>query len=268
MAKGKRRWILSGMAGVVVLAACIGFMVSGRNPSVPRNEPADSGPASPSPDRVETVRVAATATEASHGFGLVKAGSKHSVTFLIDSSSASDVSVRRIRSECDCMTVSRPPKCLAAGATTAVQVDLEVPSDTQHYSQRILLQTSDPARPLIALQIQADIGLPLIARTVRPDTEGGDVRIVLTNRGDREIRPVYATSSMPEVVARVPRATVPAGGDLAIPLTGPDSALTAARCIKISIFTDCPTQPRVDVEINPASQAAKAESPSDGEPPA
>jgi hypothetical protein len=210
-------------------------------------------------EQVQTVRhdklpiaaeVAVTGRAGEYDFGYVLPKSPHRMAFVIQRDRA--VAVEKVISECKCMAAADPPEQLAAGKTQVV-VDFVAPEERLHYSKRVLIKTADADEP-IALRIRADVGLPLTADPKQVEltaaSEGGFTgSIRLVNRGAEPVRPVYATSSNLAFVAKVPRATVPAGGSLEIPVvcSGNSTRLSAGT---ISIHTDSQAQPSVNVKVS------------------
>ena len=191
-----------------------------------------------------------------HDLGYVEPESKHTVVFAVDNPGPKPIEIRKVRSECKCMGVPKPPAALAAGECTKVTVSFKAPAETLRYSKRILLMTKDPGRPVIALRLKADVGLPVAAEPASVDlgqVGAGENRwgtLKLVNRGKRPVRPIYATSTSDHVIAEIPRATIAPGKSLAISvrICGCGQA-TGSRRGTLSIHINHPKQRRVDVRF-------------------
>ena len=190
-------------------------------------------------------------------FGFVAPGSRHTVTFALPNHDRSDVRILRVRSECECMTVPNPPSSLATAAETLVTVVLVAPEERTRYDQRILIQTNQKNRELIALRIMADVGQPLafdpavVDLGTVPATEKTKATLWLRHRGTKlTVTPVFASSSDLSVVAHVPRRSISPGDRLAIPLTiTPEANSPGPRRVNLSLRTDSPDQPKVNAKI-------------------
>jgi hypothetical protein len=189
-------------------------------------------------------------------FGYVKPKSKHSVVFVVHNPTSRTLAIRKVRSECKCMLAPNPPKEIPAGGKSLVRVDFVAPKDRMRYSKRILLQTGDAKYPLVTLRVKADVGLPLeavpktvVLGAIRPGQKRQG-KVTIRNRGGKPVRPIYSTSTVPGCLALIPRAQIPAGGELEIPLSVRAAAgATGARRATVRIHTDCAAQPRVDLEV-------------------
>jgi len=205
-------------------------------------------------------------------FRYVPTKSTHYVDFEIRNGKSQAVAVRSIRSECKCMKVSAGPKALPANSVTRLRVGFVAPDKAMRYDKRIVIQTSDPARKVIALRVMADVGRPI---EVRPQVialgalpAGLEHRAVVTlvNHGEVAVRPIYGTSTTPQCTARIPRATIGAsGGTLAIPIViRPTGPAGRKHTVTVHIHTNCRTQSQISVrteyQIAAGGQTAAAAS--------
>jgi len=194
-----------------------------------------------------------------HDFGFVEPGSRHKVVLALRNASDAPVSIRKVRSECRCMTALLSSLDIAPGESARVQVVFKAPRKPTTYSKRLLLWTSgtsDRSASRFALGVAARVGLPLEAKPEMVDAgtliagEHCRCRVRIVNGGAKAVRPIYATSTRDGCTVLVPRATVPPRGSLDVPVlvrtAVGDSGPGKASC---SIQTDCPEQPRVGLAV-------------------
>lgn len=200
--------------------------------------------------------VLVTGDQAEHDFGFVKPKAVAYVTFSLRNPAKSPLRVHKIRNECKCMVILAAPKLIKPESSDMVKVKFIAPKDNTTYSKRIVLLTADPARPIITLRIKASVGLPLEVQPRQLDLgtlvrgRQREVNVTILNRGDRPVRPVYATSSRAACTALIPRALIPAGGKLSIPiLIKTQDAPPGGQTATISIHTDCSSQPVVNLQL-------------------
>jgi len=202
------------------------------------------------------VAVWGPAWEAECDFGFISPSSTHRVVFVLANRSARPIGIKRVRSECACMKVQTEPKALPARSSSEVPVTLAAPDRASSYSKRILLSTDDSEAPQIVLRLSARVGRPLELRPSQLDfgrvAAGGSrtAEVTLFNHGSAPVRPVYSTCTDLGCVARIPRAAVPAGGSLSIPLivrASPDAS--GPQRATVNIHTDSPDQPRLAVRV-------------------
>lgn len=200
--------------------------------------------------------VSATGDQAGHDFGFVKPKAVAYVAFSVRNPAKSPLRMHKIQSECKCMVILSAPKLIKPESSDMVKVKFIAPEDNITYSKRIVLLTTDSARPIIALRIRAKVGLPLEVRPQQLDLgtlvrgRQRKVNVTLLNRGDRPVRPVYATSSAAACTALIPRALIPAGGKLSVPIhIKTRDVPPGERTATISIHTDCSSQSVVNVQL-------------------
>lgn len=244
------------IAAVVVAAALAGgglWYFASRPPGPGPSAPAGRGGGSTPHGKAEM------------DLGFIEPGSRHEVSFVVDNPATRPLGVRRVRSECACMTTPTPPKAIPAGGGGEVKVVFLAPKESIDYAGKVVLETDSKDRPVIPLVVKARVGLPLevspavvrLGKLSPGQTCTGAV--VLWNRGRETVRPLYATAADTTCVAQVPRASIPPGGKLEIPIlvkvspgaSGPQEA-------KMRIHTDCPAQETVDVSAEYDVGAAAA----------
>ena len=189
-----------------------------------------------------------------YDFGFVKPRAVRKVLLAVPNASEAAVRVTQVRSECACMAAVTSEAPTPPGETLRVRVVLRAPKKRQQYDKRILLQTDDPARPLVPIRIRAAVGEALQPEPRRVDfgrVAAGRRReqpVVLVNHLDRPVRLVYSTSSGSGCFAKVPRDPVPAGGRLSVPLvvTGRGEG---RQEVTVRIQTDLDFQPSVPVRV-------------------
>lgn len=195
-----------------------------------------------------------------HDFGFVGPGTVHYVAFNLRNPAGTPLKLRKVHSECGCMQVVDPPAVIPAGGEAAVKVRLAAPKKTLTYSKRVIV-LPEGNRPAIALQVSARVGLPLEAEPKTIDLgmlvvgEQRQAFLTVVNHGDKAVRPVYGTSTLAGCLPKVPRADVPPGGRLAIPIevrAAGTSAMTATAATEtgtVRIQTDSDKQPTVEAQV-------------------
>jgi len=208
--------------------------------------------------------------KAKHDFGFVEPNSRHKAVVAIRNASDAPVTVKRVRSECRCMTALLSSLTIPPGDTARVQVVLKAPRKPTTYDKRLLLWTSGGGASPFALGVAARVGLPLEAEPSAVDAgtliagEHRRCRVRIVNSGAKAVRPIYATSSRDGCTVLVPQATVPSSGSLEIPVMVRteigDSGPGKAVC---SIHTDCPEQPGLGLTVtwdtSPAYRLSRGE---------
>lgn len=189
-------------------------------------------------------------------FGYIEPESTHTGRFILSNDSEKHVFIRRIDSECKCTTVDEQPKAIPAGQSVRVPFTFVAPADRTNYAKRVVLYTKDNETKPIVCTLRARIGLPLRADPAVIDLGdiGGvvpsDPKITLHNDGDKPVPLLYALSSAPGLYAQVPRASIPAGGSIDIPLKIEPSELKAGtHTVNVTVHVDEPAQRSVGVRV-------------------
>jgi hypothetical protein len=190
-----------------------------------------------------------------HDYGFVMPGSHHKADFRLRLPQVkSPIKIKRVRTDCPCLKVAETPEALTPGQDSLLGLVLIAPDARERYEGKVIVQTEDKTLPLIAIEVSADVGMPLRVSPSPLDLgvvpAGREMRatVSLANRGTQAIRPVYATSSKPECIARIPRATVAPKGTLEIPVLLTSSGSGRQRAT-LTIHTDSDLQPTVEIPI-------------------
>jgi hypothetical protein len=199
--------------------------------------------------------IAAGPAGTSFDLGFVKPGSRHEVVYRLQVPDSKGMTVKRIRSGCECMTLGSKPETIASGKATDVRVVFVAPGKATAYDESIFIQTDSKTAPLITLTLKADVGLPLAAEPATLDLgrlEPGKKMhkvVKLLNRGQEQVRPAYATSSRTDCIVEIPRAIIAGGGALEIPVEIQAGTAPGKQTVMVQIYTDSPTQPLVPLRI-------------------
>jgi hypothetical protein len=192
---------------------------------------------------------------ACHDYGFVMPGSKHKADFHLRLPQVTEtIRIKRVRTDCPCLKIAETPQTLTPGEDVLLGVVLIAPETRERYEGKVIVQTEDPSLPMIAIEVSADVGMPLRATPSPLDlgvvAAGGEIRraISLANRGKQTIRPVYATSSRPACFAQIPRATIAPAGKLGIPVVIQPAGSGRYRAT-LTIHTDSELQPTVEIPI-------------------
>ncbi|MHC4717957.1 MAG: Ig-like domain-containing protein [Planctomycetota bacterium] len=220
--------------------------------SQPKGDKSHLPPDHPIFARARTIQVGSDKSE--HDFGYVLPESRHGVIFELTGGGKA-VRILKDRSECACMEVAKLPKQIPASGGVSVPVSFVAPKDNLNYAKRIVLMTDDPDRQVIQLMIKAAVGRPLELRPGRLDlgevAAGGRHRTEFTvvNHGAKAFRPIYSTASGGGCIAAIPRAVMPPGGRVSIPVIVDAGTSTGSRKATVYIHTDCPDQPRLELPV-------------------
>lgn len=207
-----------------------------------------AAPASP------TVEVAGAAGE--YDFGFMEPSSRRKVVFVIKNTLDRPLTIKDIKRECDCTSVSlKTPATVAPGQSLAIEVDFTAPKDRTNYVTRVILFTDDAARTLLPLTLRATIGLPLTFTPRRVNlgvlTPGQKVQksVLLTNHSKTAIALKDCTVKGPLCKASAAADKLPPGGQTEVSFTL--EAAQAARNyeIKICIETDHADQPQACLSV-------------------
>ena len=209
-----------------------------------------------------------------HDFGFVQPGSTHVVDFVVANPLETPLAIRRARSECKCMAAVKPPKSVPAKGSVKLRVVFVAPKDSMRYSKRIALLTTDKRLPAVMVRVKANVGLPLriepkvleLGALIAGQEGRGEVTIV--NMAAKPVRLAYSTSNQPGCIALIPRAPVPAGGRLTIPVVvRPRAGSDRPRRATVRIHTDFAGQTSLAVPVRytvspAASMGASGKGPS------
>jgi len=187
--------------------------------------------------------------------GYVPAGESFPVKVQINNTLGRELPVEKVVSDCPCLRVEGSPEVLAPSARADVLAVYEAPDQPARSTKRLAIFTTDEEFPHLVLEIQADVGRPLVASPQELDLASaadgqarGKVRI--RNRGDSPVRLLYSTSSVPGCFAVIPNVSIEPGGEaeIAVVANGAGEAGTG-RTADVAIHTDFPTQSTVSVRV-------------------
>lgn len=245
-------------AGVFLMAALAGATSCRKSVDEPAKAPASK----PAP--------AMMIRNSEYDFGLVDPKSKHTVELAMPNPAGRRIGISKVKSECECIVGKASKASYGASEPVRMSVTFVAPAGATRYDERLVLVTDDPKRPAIPIRIKANVGLPLEAGAVWVSPEEAQSKksieksVEIVNGGKKPVRLVYSTSARPGCVARVPRAPVPAGGKLAVPIIVATKEL-GKDAVMVDVATDMPTQPTISVAIRIGTAPASA--PSDGRTP-
>lgn len=197
-----------------------------------------------------------TQGELLYDYGYVQPNEKHEVHFTIQNPTKDNIQIQRVRSECKCMYASNPPQMIPPDGDASITLVFVSPKKPQYYDKKLIIQTTSRLYPLLALRIKADVDRPLVCR---PETtnlgtlerkEDRETSVTIFNRGNSTVRPIYATSSVDGFVAQIPRAEIPPGGELIIPLKiHLEGEAQENGTALVTIQTDVSSQPQISARF-------------------
>lgn len=233
---------------IVVLLLCIGCSKSSSH----SKSPLDNNNQCPS----SRTRATITKGQILYDFGYVKPNEKHEIDFTILNPTGNDIQIQRVRSECKCMYAPRPPKTIPANKDTSLKMIFIAPKKPQYYDKKLIVQTTSRLYPLFVLRIKADVDRPLLCRPDKIDVEilgkkvDREISVTIFNRGLNAVRPIYSTSSVEGFIAQIPRAEIPPGGELNIPLKiHLERELHEKGNALVNIHTDLSSQPQIAFKV-------------------
>lgn len=232
---------------LVLAAAGFSCRSADRTAAPPATRPA-SGPASAVPPQVR------------HDLGLVDLGSSHKFSVSIPNSSARAVNILNVKTDCACMSASASAAQTAPGQPFLLNVAYRAAREPMQFAGQVILQTDNPACPLLRAHIRADVGLPVTAQDqpIRVSPSGDKevrVNVRVVNRGKIPVRLLYSTSTIPGCLAQVPHEPLAPGGDVTVPVTLVAKAF-GQRSLQILIATDLPEQPQVTIDMRTGGTTA------------
>jgi uncharacterized protein DUF1573/methylamine utilization protein MauE len=124
-------------------------------------EPIESKPGDSAPPIAMIVPVAIDRGIVAHDFGAVATESVHEVTFDVRNTTDAAIGIRKVTSECTCMTADVAPGEIPPGETIRVAVTFAAPKKPQVYDKRLLLFTTRQRPSKLILRIKARVGSPL-----------------------------------------------------------------------------------------------------------
>ena len=193
----------------------------------------------------------------------VEPDDQQTATFQVKNPTNKAWTIRKVETECTCMTLKSEVKVIPANGTTSLEVAFHAPKTVGPYDKRILLLTDDAQAKAITLELKARVGLPL---TVEPATvdlgtlpagQSSSQKIAIANAGKVPVKILYATSSSPDCVVKVPAAAVAGpGGSYSLtvmvsppPVASPSPTSGGTRQVALFIHTDSSAQSSLQVPI-------------------
>ncbi len=234
-------------------------------PSAPSNE-SERGDLPTTKVRLGDTLPAAPIT---HELGYLEPGEVRQGRFVLENILDRAVTISRIQIECSCteVTDTATPITIKPKGHATIPFTFTAPEVKSHYAKRIILHTDHPTQGTVALAVSARIGLPLVAEPAVVRFEGGEAGnsqeqfITLRNEGREPVRILYATSTHPAFVAKVPRLTLEPGGQGRIPITmtppGGESHPTRKLEARVTLHTSLRAQPTVTVTVDVDHGAAQ-----------
>lgn len=201
------------------------------------------------------LRMALADRQAVYDFGYVQPLSKHTMTLVIRNTLPRDVTIRKIVSECTCMTANIPNAAIPPGGEVSIPMDFTAPRQTSVYSKRLLIWTSEPTVGKLVLRATARIALPLDMKPV-PIQAGTLILgqwqrcdLTISNDGDAAIRLTGSESTNVQVAADVAGRVIPGKGAVTVPIRVKGLEVRNSASSLVTIKTDCPTQGQLVVPV-------------------
>lgn len=133
--------------------------------------------------------------------------------------------IRAIAIACGCTTLPEPPSRFPAGETVELPVRFDPRTNLGPYAKTLTFLPEDADQAPIELTVAARIGQPLtlepagLELTSLAPAQQVVEQVTVHNEGDEPVRLLYAISSRPDVIARIPRqATLAPGAVLDLPV--------------------------------------------------
>lgn len=203
---------------------------------------ADSVPPSAPP----RLRVA----EPTYDFGRVPQGVPIEHSFGFRNDGGAPLTIRALRSACNCEAVLDGPSDVPPGANGAVRARCATDAEVGPQRRTVTVYSNDPAAPAVLLALTGTVALEAIADpaivylgTVPPGV--ADLRQVALRAGSDSLRFVGARSAAPQLSVRVIDGAD--GRALAIG-TAPDAVPGPFDAI-VHVHTTAPTRPVIDVRV-------------------
>jgi hypothetical protein len=182
--------------------------------------------------------------------GYVKPDSRHRLLLRVaNPSSEKSLPLRKFKSECKCMTFEASPCEIPAGESVDLPIAIHFGEKETPYAKRVILFTDDAQNPMIACLVKADVGLPLT--TIPQDLDLGvlspgehQAEILLYNRGEMPVKPLYCTADTPNCLGLIPRAEISENEKLSIPVKMTVEG-NGTQTTTVTIHTNCPAQRQV-----------------------
>ncbi len=109
------------------------------------------------PATTQAAVVAVEGNLATHDLGKVRPDSVHTVIFAVENRNATDVNIRQVRADCECISAVDPPAKLAAKSATRITARFVAPRVKEPYSSELFVLTDDPQRKMIRLRVVCQV---------------------------------------------------------------------------------------------------------------
>lgn len=226
--------------------------VPGSGAVSPREPAPEAAPPEASPG---VLRMTLADRQARYDFGYVQSLSKHTMTLVIRNTLSRPVAIRKIVSECTCISAEVPQAAIPAGGAVRIPMDFAAPKQTSVYSKRVLIWTSEPTVGKLVLRVTARVALPLDVRPV-PVRAGtlilGQWRrceLTISNDGDAPVRLERSESTGVQVTAEVAGKVIPGKALVTVPVWIKGLEARDSASSLVTIWTDCPTQGQLVVPV-------------------
>jgi len=194
--------------------------------------------------------------EATQDLGFIELGSRHTITFEVQNPYERAILIRKIRSECSCLSVVDAPTEIKPRSFARFRIEYHAFKESGTYSKKVWILTDDPKHPELFLRVVSHTGLPLEARPAEQDLGtlvSGECRITevkIRNHGKNPVKLIYSTATRSGCLAIIPRVEILPGGEVLIPIFV-RSGLPTQKVEKATVYihTNCPTQVRIDVHL-------------------
>jgi hypothetical protein len=153
--------------------------------------------------------------------GYVPAGATWNVVIELLIGEDQSFPLASVNSECACLTVTSHTAEAVAGQRLPIALGFDAPHESGPYAKKLTLIPAGSQHAPMDVLVQARVGQPLsiTPQTIRlADLTPGPVELIVRNDGDAPVRLLYATASPWIVTAAVPKAPVPARGEIRLPV--------------------------------------------------
>jgi Protein of unknown function (DUF1573) len=222
--------------------------------ALPR-EPATASKATTPEASTGVLQMALRDRQATYDFGYVQPLSKHAMTLVIRNTLSKAVTIRKIVSECTCMSADVPQAAVPPGGEVRIAMDFKAPKQTSVYSKRLLIWTSEPTVGKLVLRVTARIALPLNVKPI-PVRAGSLILgqwqrcdLTISNDDDAAIRLTGSESTNVQVAADVAGKVIPGKGAVTVPIRVKGLEARNSASSLVTIRTDCPTQGQLVVPV-------------------
>ncbi len=187
-------------------------------------------------------------------FGYLPVGQKTKGVFTLVNTSDKPLKISKVVPQCICTDPTDVPEVIKPHSSAQILFDFNPPPEVSHYQKSLVVHFED--RPKLILSVKARLGIPLLLKAKAVDLgviakdQPYTTRLTLTNNGQQEVRPIYATSSPAIAVLRVGRDKLMQDQSLSYPLTidAKDRA-QGKHTLNITLHTNCKQQRQVRTSV-------------------